>query len=253
MGENQLSTIQTSLVGHYILRFSFIWSLCVSKCVLQQCFLWFKEKDFQSLFLDLFQAGSETTSTYLETVILFLILHPDVQQKVVQELESVIPSGSQVSHQNMDRMTYTQAFFLEVHRLGKTLFNLVPRKALKDFEYKGFIFRKDTSFLCDLYTAYHTQEFGGERESWKFSPERFISKENGQLNSLSKKVIPFGVGKRSCPGNRLAEISSFLFIVTILQRYKLTTVPGEDPPSTEMRMGFTARPPPFQFCISKRH
>jgi cytochrome P450 len=215
--------------------------------------LWFKEKDFQILFLDLFQAGTETTGTYLETVILFLILHPDVQQKIVEEIESVIPPGGEVSHEDMDRMTYTQAFFLEVHRLGKTLFNLVPRKALKDFEYKGFTFQKDTSFLCDLYTAYHTEEFGVERDSWKFAPERFISKGNGQLNSLFKKVIPFGVGKRACPGSRLAEISSFLIIVTILQRYKLTTVPGEDPPSTDMRISLTARPLPFRFCISKRH
>jgi cytochrome P450 len=215
--------------------------------------LWFKEKDFQILFLDLFQAGTETTGTYLETVILFLILHPDVQQKIVEEIESVVPPGGEVSHVDMDRMTYTQAFFVEVHRLGKTLFNLLPRKALKDFEYKGFNFKKDTSFLCDLYTAYHTEQFGGEAESWKFQPERFISKENGQLNSLSKKIVPFGVGKRACPGNRLAEISYFLIIATILQRYKLTTVPGEDRPSTEMRISLTSRPLPFRFCISKRH
>jgi cytochrome P450 len=166
MGENQLWTIRTSLVEHYITIFLHFDTLFFRMCV-PTMFSWFKEKDFQILFLDLFQAGSETTGAYLEMVILFLIVHPDVQQKIVEEIESVIPPGGEVSLEDMGRMTYTQAFFVEVHRLGKVAVHLVPRKAVKEFEYKGFTFQKDTSFLCDLYTAYHTQEFGGETESWK--------------------------------------------------------------------------------------
>jgi cytochrome P450 len=153
----------------------------------------------------------------------------------------------------MGRMIYTQATLQEAHRLGKVAVNLLPRKALRDFEYKGFQFMKGTAFLADLYSAYHTEEFGGERDSWEFRPEGFISKEDGiKLNGLGKKVIPFGVGKRICPGSRLAEVSAFLIVVGIVRRFKLGVVPGEDPPSKEMQISFTSGPAPFRFCISKR-
>jgi cytochrome P450 len=102
----------------------------------------------------------------------------------------------------------------------------------------------------DLYTAFHAEEFGGEKDSWNFEPERCISKQNGRLNSLYKRVIPFGVGKRLCPGYRVSEVSAFLMIVSILQRFKLSLVPGEDPPSAEMQLSFTSRPVPFHFSIS---
>jgi cytochrome P450 len=202
------------------------------------------------LFLDIFQAGAETSSSYLEMVMLYLVLHPDIQEKVCQEIKNVI-RHQEPSHEDMDMMPYTQATLLEVHRLGKVVPNLVPRKVLNDFEYRGFHFKKGTGLFADLHSALHTEEFGGETDSWNFRPERFIS-HNGQLNSLSKRLVHFSVGKRNCPGNRVAEISSFLIIVSVLQRFKLTLVHGDEAPCTEMQFGFTGRPQPFRFCVSKR-
>jgi cytochrome P450 len=208
------------------------------------------ERDFQMLFLDIFQGGAETSSTYLEMVILYLVLHQDVQEKIFQEINTVI-SHQEPSHEHMEMMTYTQATLLEVHRLGKLIPNLVPRKVLNDFQYRGFHFKKGTGLLADLHSAFHTEEFGGVTDSWNFRPERFISLD-GQLNSLSKRLVHFSVGKRNCPGNRVAEISSFLIVVSLLQRFKLSLVHGDEAPSTEMQFGFTARPQPFRFYVSNR-
>jgi cytochrome P450 len=153
----------------------------------------------------------------------------------------------------MGRMIYTQATLLEAHGLGKVALNLLPRKALRDFEYKGFQFMKGTAFLADLNSSYHREEFGVERDSWEFRPERLIWKEDGiKFKGLAMKVMPFDVGKRICPGSRLAEVSAFFFVVAIVRRFKLGVVPGEDPPSKEMQISFTSRPAPFRFCISKR-
>jgi cytochrome P450 len=63
------------------------------------------EKDFQMLLLDLFQAGSDTTSTYLATVLLYLVLHPDVQEKILEEINNVISStGEEVTVEDIGRM-----------------------------------------------------------------------------------------------------------------------------------------------------
>jgi cytochrome P450 len=102
------------------------------------------EEDWHMIFADLFQAGTDTTSTFLETVMLYMVIYPDVQEKVWMEMKSVVaPERNQkVSMDDLDGMPYTQATLLECLRMGKVSVNLVPRKALKDFEYRGFVIKK---------------------------------------------------------------------------------------------------------------
>jgi cytochrome P450 len=105
--------------------------------------------------------------------------------------------------------------------------------------------------IADLTGAFHSEEFGGEQDSMNFRPERFLDFE-GKVNSLSKRIISFGVGKRSCPGNRFAEISFSLFLLSIIQQFKLSLLPGDEKPSTELEAGITFRPQPFRIRIQKR-
>jgi cytochrome P450 len=94
------------------------------------------------VFLDLLQAGTDTTSTFLETLMLYMVLYPDVQDGVWKEIQSVIIPNGEPSHDDIQRMPYTQATLLESLRMGKVSVNLVPRRALKDIHYKGYLIPK---------------------------------------------------------------------------------------------------------------
>jgi hypothetical protein len=60
-------------------------------------------EDFQITFLDLLQAGSDTTSAFMECIILYMILYPEVQEKVNQEIQSVISPEQEVTYADAKR------------------------------------------------------------------------------------------------------------------------------------------------------
>jgi len=73
---------------------------------------------------------------------LYMILCPDVQEKVLQEIEKVLPEGQDATVEDMDRMLYTQATILEAQRFGKIVPLLVPKRITQDFCYRNYVFKK---------------------------------------------------------------------------------------------------------------
>jgi len=93
--------------------------------------------------------------------------------------------------------------------------------------------------------------FGNDVE--EFRPERFFNPgDNSKLSDLRKLLTPFGIGKRACPGEPIAEILTFLFLVSTISNFKLSSVPGEKPPQMEFDVGGTARPKLFRVFVSRR-
>lgn len=72
------------------------------------------------------------------------------------------------------------------------------------------------------------------------------------LRLLITIVLYLNAGRRSCPGEPVAEWTSFLFMINILRTFKLRVIPGEKPPRTDMNVGVIAEPFPFKMAISKR-
>ena len=83
----------------------------------------------------------------------------------------------------------------------------------------------------------------------EFRPERFIG-DHGKVER-SENLIPFSVGKRSCPGEHLARSELFLFLAGILQTFKFEAEDPSRPPEVERMMGLTAMPMPFRVKITR--
>jgi len=105
-----------------------------------------------------------------------------------------------------------------------------------------------------MFSAFHSNTFGEDFEH--FRPERFLRKTEDikwELNDyLHKLMIQFGVGKRACPGQRLAEVSTFTLIASTLSKFKVIPVPGQNPPNFQFKSGLTIKPKPFKFSVVKR-
>ncbi|GAB1288650.1 Cytochrome P450 CYP2J9 [Apodemus speciosus] len=160
----------------------------------------FNEENLICSTLDLFFAGTETTSTTLRWALLCMALYPEVQEKMQAEIDRVIGQGRQPNLADRDSMPYTNAVIHEVQRIGNIIPFNVPREAAVDTKLAGFNLPKGTMVLTNL-TALHR-----DPSEWAtpdtFNPEHFL--ENGQFKKR-ESFLPFSMGKRACLGEQLAR------------------------------------------------
>ncbi|OXU26364.1 hypothetical protein TSAR_002453 [Trichomalopsis sarcophagae] len=216
----------------------------------------FSEAQLLAICVDLFMAGSETSSKALCFGFLFLVLNPEVQKKAQQEIDSVIgrerlPSlndrPSPMLWFRARRLTYINAVVLESLRMfmGRTM--NIPHRALKDTYIMGHKIPKD-SMLVVNFNRILMGEFWGDPE--EFRPERFID-ESGKL-VMPDQYLPFSFGKHRCMGEVLAKSNMFMITAALLQNFTFSPVPGEEPPRNEYTDGVTASPKPFRVLMTKR-
>ncbi|XP_072018592.1 cytochrome P450 2U1-like [Amphiura filiformis] len=189
----------------------------------------------------LFMVGSDPVSTTLEWCCLYMMAHPEVQQKVHEEIDSVVGRNRfpQLSDQN--NLPYTRATLLEIQRHV----TLLP---LNDFHAAGnetslseYRIPKGALIISNLYAVMRDPIAFPEPD--QFKPERFIN-ENGEYVE-KREVIPFAVGRRMCPGDNIAKMELFVFFTHLLHRFSLVK-PDDAPPITfEGTYGTTFAPKPF--------
>jgi len=146
------------------------------------------------------------------------------------------------------RMPYTEATMLEVLRKGSIVPLGLFHKSINEFEYKGFTIPNDIIFLSNTYAVHHDPEYW--EKPYEFRPQRFIT-ATGEFRK-DERVIPFSVGKKSCPGEKLAMIQFFLFLTGLLQKFEFTLNPNEPVPCLDMKAGFVIPPPPHKLILKDR-
>ncbi|XP_044289822.1 cytochrome P450 2J2-like [Varanus komodoensis] len=200
----------------------------------------FHEEGLLHCALDLFSAGTETTSATLRWALLYMALHPDIQAKVQAEIDSVIGQSRQPAMEDRDRLPYTNAVVHEVQRISNILPISVPRMAMRDTTLAGFFLPKGTILGTNLTSVLL------DKDEWEtpdvFNPGHFL--ENGQFRKR-EAFIPFSAGKRSCLGEQLARTELFLFFTALMQKF--TFQPPENVTlSLDFQFGFIFSPQPYQ-------
>ncbi|KAH0618558.1 hypothetical protein JD844_017891 [Phrynosoma platyrhinos] len=149
-----------------------------------------KENLLQST-LDLFFAGTETTSTTLRWALLYMAIYPEIQGKVQAEIDSVIGQSRQPGIADRDSMPYTNAVIHEIQRISNIVPFNVPRVTTTDTRLAGFLVPKGTILVTNLTSVLF------DKDEWetpnKFNPDHFL--ENGQFRKR-EAFIPFSAGKR---------------------------------------------------------
>ena len=124
-------------------------------------------------------------------------------------------------------MPYTSAFMLESMRIVSFVYNSVPHFTTEDVKVGDYIIPKGSGIFASLASVmYNPDRFPNPHE---FKPERFINVE-GKFQH-DDHVIPFGIGKRYCLGQSLAEKEYFLFLVGILQKFDISPTALKELPS----------------------
>ncbi|MBA0740414.1 hypothetical protein Gogos_013616 [Gossypium gossypioides] len=168
------------------------------------------------LFLVLFVAGTDTTSSTLEWAMAELLQNPQVLLKAKKELNQAIEKGKPIKESDINHLPYLQAIIKETFRMHPVVPLLLPRRAGSDADLCGFKVPKGSQVLVNVWAI------GRDPSIWEnpnsFMPERFLGLEI-DVKGRDFGLIPFGAGRRICPGLPLANRMLHLMLGSLINSF----------------------------------
>lgn len=152
------------------------------------------------MFQDLIAGGTDTSATTVEWAMSELLKQPNLINKATEELDRVIGRERWVEERDFPQLPYIDAIVKETMRLHPVAVMLAPHEALEDCNVSGYDIRKGTRVFIN------TWSIGRDPAIWdapeEFRPERFLGKSI-DVKGQSFELLPFGSGRRMCPGYSL--------------------------------------------------
>ncbi|KAM3616931.1 uncharacterized protein V6R79_026344 [Siganus canaliculatus] len=184
----------------------------------------FHYENLVSTVLNLYLAGTETTSSTIRYALTVLIKYPKIQEKMQQEIDAAIGRERCPYMEDRKSLPFTDAVLHEVQRLMDIVPMSVPHYALHDISFRGYTIPKDTVIIPLLHSVLKEEKLW--ETPWSFNPHHFLD-QNGNFKK-NPAFLPFSAGKRSCVGESLARMEIFLFAVSLLQNFTFSCSGGPD-------------------------
>ncbi|KAK4278500.1 hypothetical protein QN277_016338 [Acacia crassicarpa] len=181
-------------------------------------------------------AAIETTLWSIEWGIAELVNHPEVQKKLRHEMDTVLGVGHLVTEPDTHKLPYLQAVIKETLRLRMAIPLLVPHMNLHDAKLGGYEIPAESKILVNAWwLANNPAQWKNPEE---FRPERFLDEEaKVEANGNDFRYLPFGVGRRSCPGIILALPILGITLGRLVQNFELLPPPGQSKIDTAEKGG----------------
>ena len=207
--------------------------------------------DIPSLMADIILGGSGTTTHTITWLLLYMVLNPDIQERIQKEINLVLDNNRLPNWKDAQNMHYLQATLCEVQR-ASGLIGVNGSNAIRDSKIAGYHIPKGTFVAINFRKLHQDEREWPEPE--KFQPERFLDSD-GKFVGWSKLngFLPFGVGIRECPGQSLGKIMMFTFASILLYCYTFELPEGVETPTTKISgPAIISCPMDFQIVAKKR-
>ncbi|XP_039125664.1 cytochrome P450 93A3-like [Dioscorea cayenensis subsp. rotundata] len=160
-------------------------------------------ENIKAYILDIFAAGTDTSALTIEWALSELINNPSVLEKLREEIDTVVGKNRLISEADISSMPYLQAIVKETLRLHPTG-PMTVRECTKDCEINGYNIQAKTRLFVNIWAIGRDPDYW--KEPLKFMPERFMEEGcNGiDVRGQHFHMLPFGSGRRVCPGASLA-------------------------------------------------
>ncbi|KAE8707440.1 Flavonoid 3'-monooxygenase [Hibiscus syriacus] len=195
--------------------------------------------EIKALLLNMFTAGTDTSSSTVEWAMAELIRHPSIMARARKELDSVVGRDRLVSDSHLSSLTYFQAVIKETFRLHPSTPLSLPRMASDSCEINGYHIPKGATLLVNVWAI------ARDPNEWSdplgFRPERFLpggEKPNADVRGNDFEVIPFGAGRRICAGMSLGLRMVQLLTATLVHAFDWELADGLMPEKLNMEEAF---------------
>ncbi|KAG2708784.1 hypothetical protein I3760_05G209200 [Carya illinoinensis] len=192
-------------------------------------------EEMVSLSLEFLHAGTDTTSTALQWIMANLVKYPHVQEKLWAEIKGVVGGHAEkeVKEEDLHKMPYLKAVVLEGLRRHPPGHFVLPHAVTEDVVLEGYSVPKNATL------NFMVAEMGWDQKVWEdpmaFKPERFLRGSDGGggevfdiTGSREIKMMPFGAGRRICPGLGLAMLHLEYFVANFVWNFQWKAVDGDD-------------------------
>ncbi|CAN8286037.1 unnamed protein product [Cochlearia groenlandica] len=180
------------------------------------------EPDIIAVLWEMIFRGTDTVAVLIEWVLARMVLHPNIQSTVQNELDSIVGKSRAVDESDVASLKYLTAVVkevLRVHPPGPLL--SWARLAITDTVVDGRIIPMGTTAMVNMWAIAHDPHVW--IDPLEFKPERFVAKEGDVEFSVlgsDLRLAPFGSGRRICPGKNLGLTTVMFWTATLLHEFE---------------------------------
>ncbi|KAL5709647.1 hypothetical protein ACHQM5_020312 [Ranunculus cassubicifolius] len=188
------------------------------------------DREIVSLCSEFLNAGTDTTYTSLQWIMANLVKRQDIQDKLFDEIKGLGKSkGEEIKEEDLVKLPYLKAIVLEGLRRHPPGHFVLPHAVTEDIQLDDYVIPKDAT------VNFTVAEIGRDPKVWEnpmeFKPERFLSSGNVDVfditGSREIKMMPFGAGRRICPGLALAMLHLEYFVANLVREFQWTAEGGD--------------------------
>ncbi|XP_076953925.1 putative (S)-N-methylcoclaurine 3'-hydroxylase isozyme 2 [Bidens hawaiensis] len=185
--------------------------------------------------LELFIAGTDTVVTTIEWAMAELLKNQNILQKVHEELKREEINANDIMKSDLSRLAYLNACIKETLRLHPVVPLLIPRRALEACEVMNYTIPKHANVWVNVWAIMHDPKIWEEPNT--FNPDRFLDL-NIDFYGQDYEFLPFGGGRRMCPGIPSGIKSLQTMLAVLILEYDWSLPNGENPETLDMTEKF---------------
>ncbi|XP_074309068.1 cytochrome P450 89A2-like [Silene latifolia] len=210
------------------------------------------EQEMVTACSEFFNAGTDTTATSLQWIMANIVKYPNIQTAIFEEIKVLIEEKAEVEEDDLPKLPYLKAVVLEGLRRHPPAHFLLPHAVTQETELGGYTVPRNA--IVNFTVA----EMGRDPDVWEdpmeFRPERFLmgQEELDVTGNREIKMMPFGAGRRICPGIYLAMLHLEYYVANLVWKFEWKVGDGYDVDLAEKEEFTTVMKHPLQVCITPR-
>nr|XP_018672119.2 cytochrome P450 1A1-like [Ciona intestinalis] len=188
---------------------------------------WFHEENLVNCLVDIYTAGTDAPTNVILWAMVTLLHKPNLQHLLFHEINNKTNSNEDLSN----RWPLLKAFIQENFRFNPPAPLSIPHQTNQGVKLDKYFIPKDTMIISNIYAVNHDPKIW--KNPYEFNIYRHIDTDGKFVPST--KVIAFGIGCRSCLGEKLGRLEIFYFLANMIKRFEILPDPGSKdlPPINE--------------------
>nr|XP_010910161.2 premnaspirodiene oxygenase-like [Elaeis guineensis] len=191
--------------------------------------------EIKAVILDMFGAGTETSSTTLDWAMAELMKNPKVLKRAQAEVRELLCRKTMVTESEISDINYLKLVIKETLRLHPPVPLLVPRESRERVEVLGYEIPEKVRVLVNAWALGRDPQIWDDAE--EFKPERFDG-STIDFKGTNFEFVPFGAGRRICPGISFALANVELTLACLLYYFNWELPDGMEPSDLDMAESF---------------